>query len=40
MADAESARIELSDGVLKSIASRGWDIKNAIEWKKFEAGMV
>ena len=28
------------DGVLKSIQSRGWDIKNAIEWKKFEAGMV
>lgn len=28
------------DSVLKSIQSRGWDIKNAIEWKKFEAGMV
>ena len=28
------------DYVLKSISSRGWDIKNAIEWKKFEAGMV
>ena len=28
------------DYVLKSIQSRGWDIKNAIEWKKFEAGMV
>ena len=28
------------DGVLKSIQSRGWDIKNAISWKQFEAGMV
>ena len=26
--------------VMRSINSRGWDIKNAIEWKKFEAGMV
>ena len=28
------------DGVIKSIDNRGWDIKNAIEWKKFEAGMI
>ena len=28
------------DGVIKSIDNRGWDIKNAIEWKKFEAGMM
>ena len=28
------------DGVLKSIQSRGWDIKNAMSWKQFEAGMV
>ena len=32
--------IKYIDGVLKSINSRGWDIKNAIEWKKFEAGMM
>lgn len=44
--DAENKIIYLEttskyiDGVLKSIQSRGWDIKNAIEWKKFEAGMV
>ena len=24
----------------KSIDNRGWDIKNAIEWRKFEAGMM
>ena len=28
------------EGVIKSIDNRGWDIKNAIEWKKFEAGMI
>ena len=44
--DAENKIIYLEtttkyiDYVLKSIQSRGWDIKNAIEWKKFEAGMV
>ena len=44
--DAENKIIYLEttakyiDGVLKSIQSRGWDIKNAIEWKKIEAGMV
>ena len=27
-------------GVIKSIDNRGWDIKNAIEWKKFEAGVT
>ena len=32
--------IKYIDGVLKSIQSRGWDIKNAISWKQFEAGMV
>ena len=31
--------IKYVDGVLRSIQSRGWDIKNAISWKKFEAGM-
>ena len=32
--------IKYIDGVLKSIQSRGWDIKNAISWKQFEAGMI
>ena len=27
-------------GVSKSIDNRGWDIKNAITWKQFEAGMM
>jgi hypothetical protein len=44
--DAENKIIYLEtttkyiDHVLKSVQARGWDIKNAIEWKKFEAGMV
>jgi len=32
--------IRYIDGVIKSIDNRGWDIRNATEWKKFEAGMV
>ena len=32
--------VKYIDGVLKSINSRGWDIKNAIDWRKFEAGMM
>ena len=32
--------IKYLEGVIKSIDNRGWDIKNAIEWKKFEAGMM
>ena len=32
--------IKYMEGVIKSIDNRGWDIKNAIEWKKFEAGMM
>ena len=32
--------IKYIEGVIKSIDNRGWDIKNTIEWKKFEAGMV
>ncbi len=32
--------IKYIDGIIKSIDSRGWDIRNATEWKKFEAGMV
>jgi hypothetical protein len=32
--------IKYLEGVIKSIDNRGWDIRNAIEWKKFEAGMA
>ena len=32
--------IKYLEGIIKSIDNRGWDIKNAIEWKKFEAGMI
>ncbi len=32
--------IKYIDGVIRSIDNRGWDIKNAIEWKKFEAGLL
>ena len=32
--------VKYIEGVLRSIQSRGWDIKNAISWKQFEAGMV
>ena len=32
--------VKYVDGVLKSISARGWDIKNAIQWKNFEAGMM
>ena len=32
--------VKYLDGVLKSIQSRGWDIKNAIQWKSFEAGLM
>ena len=32
--------IKYLEGVIKSIDNRGWDIRNATEWKKFEAGMI
>ena len=32
--------IKYIDGIIKSIDNRGWDIRNATDWKKFEAGMV
>ena len=32
--------IKYIDGVIKSIDNRGWDIRNAQDWKKFEAGMM
>ena len=34
------ACVDYCKGVIKSIDNRGWDIKNSIEWKKFEAGMI
>ena len=32
--------VDYINGVIKSVDNRGWDIKNAIEWKKFEAGVT
>ena len=32
--------IKYLEGVIKSIDNRGWDIRNATDWKKFEAGMI
>ena len=32
--------VKYIDGVIKSIDNRGCDIKNAITWKQFEAGMM
>ena len=32
--------VKYTEGVIRSIDNRGWDTKNAIEWKKFEAGMM
>ncbi len=32
--------IKFIDRVIRSIDNRGWDIKNAISWKQFEAGML
>jgi hypothetical protein len=32
--------VDYCKGVIKSIDNRGWDIKNAIAWKQFEAGMM
>ena len=32
--------VKYLDGVLKSINSRCWDIKNAISWRQFESGML
>ena len=32
--------VDYIKGVIKSVDNRGWDIKNAIELKKFEAGLT
>ena len=32
--------VDYIKGVIKSVDNRGWDIKNAIEWKKVEAGLT
>ena len=32
--------VDYCKGIIKSIDNRGWDIRNATDWKKFEAGMV
>ena len=38
--DEEGKENKFYGGVIKSIDNRGWDIKNAITWKQFEAGMM
>ena len=38
--EGSSTRRKFIDGVIKSIDNRGWDIKHAITWKQFEAGMI
>tara|TARA_B100000131_G_C17952645_1_gene547086 strand:- start:291 stop:725 length:435 start_codon:yes stop_codon:yes gene_type:complete len=35
----QEEKVEYLQSVLKSITSRGWDIKNAIEWRKFINGI-
>ena len=32
--------VDYCKGIIKSIDNRGWDIRNATDWKKFEAGMI
>ena len=32
--------MESCERILKQIQSRGWDIKNAIEWRKFVDGTI
>ena len=32
--------IKFIEGIIKSIDNRGWDVSHAINWKKFEAGMI
>ena len=32
--------VDYCKGVIKSIDNRGWDIRNATDWKKFEADMM
>ena len=32
--------VDYIKGVIKSVDNRGWYIKNAIEWRKFEAGVT
>ena len=32
--------VDYIKGVIKSVDNRGWDIKSAIDWKKFEAGVT
>ena len=36
----QKEKIEYLESIVKSLNTRGFHIKNAIEWKKFEAGMM
>lgn len=32
--------VDFLDRVLRSLNSRGWDIKNAVEWSKLQSGLI
>ena len=32
--------VDFLDRVLRSLNSRGWDIKNAVEWNKLQSGLI
>jgi hypothetical protein len=35
----QEEKVEVLDSILKTIANRGYAIKNYIDWKKFENGL-
>lgn len=35
----QNIKIEFLESILKSIQSRNWNIRDAIEWRKFESGL-
>jgi len=36
----EKEKIEYLEKIIKTISSRNWDIRNAIEWQKFQNGVI
>lgn len=36
----EKEKIEYLEKIIKTISSRNWDIRNAIEWQKFQNGVL
>jgi hypothetical protein len=35
----QKEKVDYLSSILKSITGRGWEIKNAIEWRKFTSGI-